>query len=77
MELLKNLLKTVDIAAVTGKNIFEAINLELNDFEDAVQYITGQSISAEYVITRNPKDFLEGNLKVISPEEFISKIIRK
>jgi predicted nucleic acid-binding protein len=71
--LLKNILKTIHIAAVTESSIHEALDLEWNDFEDSVQYVAGQSISAEYIITRNPKDFAGSEIKVLSPEEFIAE----
>ncbi|MDR0221392.1 MAG: hypothetical protein LBI54_08330 [Lachnospiraceae bacterium] len=73
LSLLKNLLKTIHIASVTESSIQEALNLEWNDFEDSVQYVAGQSISAEYIITRNPKDFADSEIKVLSPEDFIYK----
>ena len=38
LSLLKNLLANVDIAAVTGNEIHQAISLDWDDFEDAVQY---------------------------------------
>ena len=72
--LLKNLLKTTHIASVTEGNILEALDLEWEDFEDSVQYIAGQSISVDYIITRNPKDFSNSQIDVISPEEFLSQI---
>lgn len=74
-ELLKNLLKSIRIASVTEDVIYEALELEWNDFEDSVQYIAGQSILAEYIITRNSKDFANSQIKVLSPEEFLNQII--
>jgi len=74
-ELMKNMLKIVNIAAVTEKSVFEALELKWNDFEDSVQYVVGQSISAEYIITRNKKDFVDSHLKIISPDEFLNLII--
>ena len=70
-ELLKNLLKTIHVAAVTQDSILEALDLQWNDFEDSVQYVTGKNISANYIITRNPADFANSQVKVLSPEEFL------
>ena len=74
LELLKNLLKIICIASVTEDNIHEALDLKWEDFEDSVQYVAGKSISAEYIITRNPTDFENSRIKVISPEEFLNQI---
>ena len=73
--LLKNVLKTTNVATVTENSIHEALDLEWEDFEDSVQYVAGQSISAKYIITRNPKDFANSQIEVISPEDFLNKII--
>jgi len=75
--LLENLLNTTSIAAVTETSINEALSLKWDDFEDAVQYVTGQSISADYIITRNEKDFVGSKIKVLSPEDFLNQITSK
>ena len=74
LELLKKLLTTIHVASVTEGSIHEALNLNWDDFEDSVQYVTGQNISAEYIITRNPNDFTGNKIKIISPEEFLNQI---
>ena len=73
--LLKNILKTIRIAAVTEGGIHEALDLEWDDFEDSVQYVAGQSISADYIITRNPKDFADSQIKIMLPSEFLNQVI--
>jgi len=73
-ELLKNLLITTRIASVTEAGIHEALDLRWDDFEDSVQYVAGKSVSAEYIITRNPKDFANSQIKIMSPEEFVNQI---
>ena len=72
--LIKNILKTIRIASVTESGIHEALELDWDDFEDSVQYIVGQSISADYIITRNSIDFAGSQIKVVSPDEFLNKI---
>ena len=71
MELLRNLLKTVRVAAVTEGSVKEALDLNWNDFEDAVQYVAGKGISADYVITRNPSDFAGSEIEIITPDAFV------
>ena len=77
LTLLKNILKITHIASVTEGIIHEALDLKWDDFEDSVQYVTGQSISADYIITRNPKCFADSQIEVISPEDFLNQIIQK
>jgi anthranilate/para-aminobenzoate synthase component II len=49
----------------------EALNLKWGDFEDSVQYVAGKSISAEYIITRNPQDFSKSQIKTVLPKKFV------
>ena len=74
-ETLKNILRTVHIASVTESDIYEALDLKWDDFEDSVQYAAGKSISAAYIITRNSKDFTGSAVKAISPDEFLLKTV--
>jgi len=72
--LKEHLLGTVHIAAVDGNSITEALSLEWDDFEDCVQYVVGKSISADYIVTRNPNDFKNDKISVVTPEELLNVI---
>ena len=72
MSLLKKLLAKVDVAAISGSEIRKAVNLDWGDFEDAVQYVTGESIAVDYIVTRNKKDFASATLPVVSPDELLA-----
>lgn len=69
--LLERLLQIVSIAGVTEAEIMAAIKSDWNDFEDAVQYFTAQSIEASYIVTRNKKDYMAGEIKAIEPQAFL------
>jgi len=51
-------------------------DLEWEDFEDSVQYVVGESLFVDYIVTRNTKDFTSGSINAITPEQFI-KIIKE
>ena len=73
-EAIKKMLKVFQPATVTGDNIFKALDLEWGDFEDSVQYVVGESLSVDYIITRNTGDFSCGDIPAITPEQFIETI---
>ena len=74
-ELVKNyFLRMVNIAAVDANTITQALDVAWNDFEDCVQYIVGEAIHADYIVTRNPKDFLRGSIAAVSPQELLDMI---
>jgi len=70
--LIKDLLENIDIAAVTGNEIRQAISLDWGDFEDAVQYAAGEAIAVDYIITRNKSDFVSAVLPVVTPDELLA-----
>jgi hypothetical protein len=58
-------------ATVTDTNIYEALNLDWEDFEDSVQFVIGKSFSADYIVTRNVKDYSSSTIPAIAPEQFV------
>ena len=73
-EALKGLLQVFEPATVTNEHIFQALNLDWNDFEDSVQYVVGESLSVDYIVTRNVQDFSSSAIAVLTPERFIQTI---
>lgn len=41
-------------------------------FEDAVQAVTAAQCQADYLVTRNPRDFKQSLVPVITPSEFLA-----
>jgi len=72
--LLKNLIGTIAIATVDSDIITEALESDWDDFEDCVQYFIGESIDVDCIVTRNPNDFLSGDIKVMLPEALLNLI---
>ena len=72
-QLLKRLMGIVSIAAVSEKEIEEALELAWNDFEDSVQYVVALLNEMDGIVTRNPKDYKRADMKVWSPEQVLQK----
>ena len=72
---LKDMLQVFKPATVTDDHIYHALDLDWDDFEDSVQYIVGDSFSADYIITRNTQDYSSGSIPAITPERFLETII--
>ena len=64
----------LDVLPVTDRDIYRAVELEWDDFEDSVQYTVGEGLSVDYIITRNTKDFSSGSIEALTPEQFIQAI---
>ena len=75
--MVEKLLQIVSVAGVTEAEILTALKSGWNDFEDAVQYFTAQNIEVSYIITRNKKDYLSGDIAIAEPEEFFNLLKRE
>ena len=73
-EILFTLAATFRFAELRESDIEEAANMKWHDYEDAVQSVTAKRINADYIITRNAKDFQYSKVKAITPEEYFANI---
>ncbi len=71
---ITNLLQILKIATVDQSTIEQALSLPYKDFEDAVQMMAAIQCKADYLVTRNVKDFQPAPLSVIQPSELLALI---
>ena len=69
----KSMKKIFEFIDFTEKDIEKASEMQWLDFEDSIQYVSAEKINADYIITRNIKDFETKEIQAITPEEFILK----
>ena len=62
------------IIELKPNDLILATDLYFNDYEDALQSVCAKRINADYIVTRNTKDFKNSPIKAITPEEIL-KII--
>ena len=68
-DLLKRLLMIVSVAAVSEREIQNALNLAWGDFEDSVQYSVALLNEMDGIVTRNPSDYQDANIRIWLPEQ--------
>lgn len=68
---IRQLSNIFSIAACDEKVNQEALELDLKDFEDAVQLITATHSRAKCLITRNPSHFPNDSVPILTPAEFL------
>ena len=51
-----------------------AVAMKWKDFEDAVQSATAESVHADYIVTRNLKDFMKSKVIAFTPAELLARI---
>ena len=73
--LLKNLCTIFRISALNTKKILAALdNDKFSDFEDCLQEECAVEEMADYIVTRNPTDFINSRIKVIQQDELLNLI---
>lgn len=74
-DVLFYLSQIVEIIGIDKQKIMNAIsNDDFADFEDCLQAECAKSSSADWIITRNIKDFESSAVKAITPDEFLKTI---
>ena len=48
-----------------------ALNVNFKDFEDAIQYSSAVINQLDIIVTRNIKDFLVSQPKILTPSQFL------
>jgi hypothetical protein len=71
-EILFYLSQIAEIIGIDKQKILKSIsNDDFSDFEDCLQAECAKSFFADWVVTRNIKDFGNSAIKAITPDEFL------
>ena len=66
-----------EFADFSVSDLTHAAELNWKDFEDAVQSVTAERIHADYIITRNVRDFSKSRVMAFTPPELLARIYEK
>lgn len=70
-QVMEKLYSLVGILTVSGVECIDALASSVNDYEDAVVERVSVKADMDFIITRNVKDYQQGMIKAISPDDFI------
>ena len=73
-EILEKFSLIFKITDLKAEEIKKAANLDFKDFEDALQSICAKRIKANYIVTRNIKDYSNSPITAIKPSELLERI---
>lgn len=62
------------MATVDKSVILQALQLDMTDFEDAIQASSAKNEAIQIIVTRNEVDFANSNLTVYTPETFLNQM---
>jgi len=69
LEFINNIVTFCQIATIDDTAIKMALGLNFRDFEDAIQYSVAVINHLEAIVTRNPQDFANIPLRILTPPQ--------
>ena len=73
-EILITLTSLFTVVDLRESDLIKAADLELFDYEDALQSVCATRTKANYIVTRNIKDFKNSIVPAIKPSELFERI---
>ena len=73
-EVFRKLKLIFEFADFNSTVLEKAVNMKWTDFEDAVQSAIAEQIDADYIITRNVRDFTKSKVIAFTPTELLARI---
>ena len=70
-----NIMKSfVEVCSVDSEDIFFSCDSDWRDYEDNVQYEVAKRHVCDVIVTRNPQEFAQSDIPVLTPDEVIEII---
>jgi predicted nucleic acid-binding protein len=69
-----DLLRIFDVVPLSSADFSHALVLGMADFEDAVQVAAAARVGADFIATRNDKDFKKSPVKARTPAELLAML---
>lgn len=73
-EILTTLTSIFTVLDLRESDLIKAADLEFSDYEDALQSVCAVRTKANYIVTRNVKDFNDSPIPAIKPSELLERI---
>ena len=71
---ITSIVRLFEVTSVNRLVIENALSSKFTDFEDSVLHESALHAGAEYIITRNTKDFKKSEIPTFTPTEFLSML---
>lgn len=72
-DFIRGLLGWADVARTGRPDALAALELPMRDFEDALQVAAAMACGAQFIITRNERDFKTATVPALSPDAFLRR----
>ena len=73
-DIIDRLMLIFDVAELKAEDLRKAAEMKTADFEDAVQMCCADRINADFIVTRNVRDFVSSPVPAVKPSELLDRI---
>ena len=73
-DIIDRLMLIFDVAELKAEDLRKAAEMKTTDFEDAVQMCCADRINADFIVTRNVRDFVSSPVPAVKPSELLDRI---
>jgi predicted nucleic acid-binding protein len=73
-QIINQILMIFEVVDLKSSDLKNAADMYLSDYEDAVQMACANRIRANYIVTRNIRDFKESKILALKPSELLDRI---
>ena len=73
-DVLKKLSLIFHFTDLSVPDMMKAAEMKWDDFEDALQAVTAERVHADYIITRNVRDFNKSKIMALTPTEYLRRV---
>ena len=73
-EIIDRLLLIFDVAELKAEDLRKAAEMKTADYEDAIQMCCADRINADFIVTRNIRDFVSSPVPAVKPSELLDRI---
>lgn len=73
-EILHTLTLVFSVVELRESDLLKAAELPFGDYEDAIQCVCAARVRADYIVTRNEKDFTNSAIPAISPTNMLKRL---
>lgn len=73
-EILHTLTMVFSVVELREGDLLKAAELPFDDYEDAIQSVCAARVRADYIVTRNGKDFANSSIPAINPTDLLYQL---
>lgn len=73
-EIIKQIFLIFKVTDLNAEDLKKAALIKSNDYEDSLQIVCANRIKADFIITRNIRDFSNSKILAIKPSELLKRV---